>query len=158
MALKFYTARGNFLCKLSRFGGFLMPRQSVEARAAAFWRQSKVFLEPPDYLSDKAKSLWKNIVSCKPPGWFDEGSFPLLGMYCDLVTTAEELAIQRGAVPVLHREAARLGRRHLATVLAMTTLATKLRLTPQQSINRKSGMLNEPGWGPDDPLLGGRGS
>ena len=135
-----------------------MPRQSVEARAAAFWRQGRVLPDAPEYLSDKAKSLWKDIVSCKPPGWFDEGNLPLLGQYCDLITTAEALAAQRNALLVPHREAARLRRQHLATVLAMTTVAVKLRLSVQNTIDRKSRVLDEPGWGSDNPLLRGRGS
>src|SRR5688572_20736312 len=98
-----------------------MPRQSVEARAAEFWRKGRVMPDAPEYLSDKAKSLWKDIVSCKAAGWFDEGNYPLLAMFCDLAATAEELAAERAALPVLHREAARLGRRHLATVAAMVT-------------------------------------
>jgi hypothetical protein len=133
-----------------------MPRQSVEARAAEVWRKGRVLPDALKYLPDKAKSLWKDIVSCKAPGWFDEGNYPLLAALCDLVVTAEELAVQRAAVPVLHREAARLRRQHLATVAVVVTLAVKLRLTPQQSIHRRSGMLNEPGW-VDNPLLKGRG-
>jgi hypothetical protein len=133
-----------------------MPRQSVEARAAEFWRKGRVIPKAPEYLSDKAKSLWKDIVSCKPPGWFNEGNYPLLAMFCDLVVTAEELAVQRDAVPVMDREAARLERRWCKTVAVMLSLAVRLRLTPQQAIHRRSGMLDEPGWGPDDPLLRGR--
>jgi hypothetical protein len=136
-----------------------MPRQSVEARAAAFWRQGRVLPEPPEYLPDRARSLWASIVSCKPPDWFDEGNYPLLAMYCDLAATAEALTAQRDALPVLHREAARLRRQHLATVAAMCTLAVKLRLTPQQAIHRRSGLLSEPGSrGLGSPLLRGRGS
>jgi phage terminase small subunit len=132
-----------------------MPRQSVEARAAEFWRKGRTLPDAPEYLSDKAKSLWKVIVSCKPPGWFDEGNYPLLAMYCDLVAEAEELSAQRNSLPVMHREAARLRRAHLATVGVMTMLAVKLRLTPQQSIHRRAGMLNERG-SPRHPLLGGK--
>jgi hypothetical protein len=135
-----------------------MPRQSMEARAAEFWRKGRVMPKAPEYLSDKAKLLWKDVVSCKPSGWFDEGNLPLLGMFCDMVVIAEELAVQRDAVPVLHREAARLERRWIKAVLTMCTLAVKLRLTPQANIHRKSGMLSEPGWGPEDRLFRGRGS
>jgi hypothetical protein len=135
-----------------------MPRQSVEARAAEFWRKGRVIPKEPEYLSDKAKSLWKAIVSCKPPGWFDDGNLPLLAMFVDLAVTAEELSVQRDAVPVLHREAARLERRWHKTVATMAMLAVKLRLTPQQAIHRRSGMLDEPGWGPDDRLFRGRDS
>ena len=135
-----------------------MPRKSVEAIAAEIWRKGRVLPEPPEHLSDRAKSSWKAIVSCKPPDWFDEGNYPLLGQFCDLIATAEALAAQRNALPVLHREAARLRRQHLATVLAMTTVAVKLRLSVQNTIDRKSRVLDEPGWGSDNPLLRGRGS
>jgi hypothetical protein len=110
--------------------------------------------DAPEYLSDKAKSLWKDIVSCKPPDWFDEGNLPLLGQYCDLVTTAEKLSAQREALPVMHRETVRLRRQHLATVLAATTVAVKLRLTVQNTVDRKSGLLTEAGWGSDSLLRG----
>jgi hypothetical protein len=132
-----------------------MPRQSVEARAAAAWRAGKVMPEPPMYLSDEAKSLWVGIVSSKPADWFDAGSFPLLAMFCGMAVRAKELAIQRSAVPVLDREAARLERRWHKAVAVMLNLATKCRLTPQNRIDRRSGMLTEGGWG-GDPLLRGR--
>jgi hypothetical protein len=132
-----------------------MPRQSIEARAAAAWRKGRVLPDAPKHLSDKAKLLWVNIVSSKPPDWFDEGNYPLLAMYCDLATTAEELSAARSALPVQHREAARLRRAHLATATVMCTLAVKLRLSVQNTIDRRSGILNERG-SPRHPLLGGK--
>jgi hypothetical protein len=110
--------------------------------------------EHPKYLSSEAKSLWVDIVSSKPPDWFDAGSYPLLGMYVDLVVVAKELAIQRSAVPVLDREAARLESRWLKTVAVTLNLAVKLRLTPQAKIDRRSGMLNETGLSRSSLLAG----
>ena len=135
-----------------------MPRQSVEARAAAAWRTGRVTPEPPSYLSARGKSLWLDILASKPPDWFDAGSLPLLAMYVVAIEIAEDLAVRRSGLPSTPENdklAARLERRHQRAIVAMVQLATKCRLSVQAAVDRRSRMLDERG-SPPHPLLSGR--
>ena len=42
-------------------------------------------LEPPEWLSDSAKNVWRDVVSSKPSDWFGADSAPLLEAYCNTV-------------------------------------------------------------------------
>src|SRR5688572_7422434 len=121
-----------------------MPRQSVEARAAAAWRTGRVTPEPPSYLSARGKSLWLDVLASKPPDWFDAGSLPLLSMYVVAIEIAEDLVVRRSGLPSTpenDRLAARLERRHQRAIVAMVQLATKCRLSVQAAVDRRSRML-----------------
>jgi hypothetical protein len=134
-----------------------MPRKSVEAMAAAAWRQDRVLPEPTKYLPDKPKSLWLDVVSSKAPDMFDAGSYPLLAAFCTAAWIAEGLAERIAVLPVNDREAPRLERRWHKAVASMISLGTKCRLTVQGSVDRRSGMLTER-WSRDNSLLRGRDS
>jgi hypothetical protein len=136
-----------------------MPRMSAEDRAAVKWRAGRDLPTPPKYLPLAARHLWADIVSSKPAGWFDAGNLPLLAQYCSITAMARMLTIGRNALPddpQHDRQAARLERRILKTTATMCSLASRLRLTPQSTIDRHSRMLSERGT-PRNPLLGGRG-
>jgi hypothetical protein len=135
-----------------------MPRQSIEARAAAVWRAGAVMPEPPKYLSKRDKSLWVDIVSSRPPDWFDPSSRQLLAMYAVVVGMGIDLAAKIAASrskPEAERQVARLEARYLRVATTAALLMVRLRLTPQARIDRKSGMLSERG-SPLHPLLGGK--
>jgi phage terminase small subunit len=135
-----------------------MPRMSAEERAAAKWRAGENLPKPPKYLPLEARHLWVDIVSSKPAGWFDPGNLPLLAQYCSVTAMARMLTLERNALPIdpqHDRQAARLERRILKTTATMCSLASRLRLTPQSTIDRHSRMLSERGT-PRNPLLGGR--
>jgi phage terminase small subunit len=139
-----------------------MPRRSPEALAGIAWRtRNKLQVKPmpPGYLSREAKKLWVDIVSSRPPDYFDAGSLPLLEAYCEATVHSWDLMKRIGdlpGTPANDRESARLERRSHKYVATLLGLATKLRLTPQANIRRGSAMLREGGWGDVNPLLRGR--
>ena len=136
-----------------------MPRMSAEERAAAKWRAGKDLPKPPKYLPLEARHLWVDIVSSKPAGWFDAGNLPLLAQYCSVIAMTRVLIVELNALqddPQHDRQPARLERRILKATASMGALASRLRLTPQATINRHSRMLAEKGL-PENPLLRGRG-
>ena len=135
-----------------------MPRQSVEGKAGAAWRARsqpvKVVHEPPEHLSDDARRLWAKILASRPADWFEEGSLPLLAQYCDLVAEQAKLVQQRNElvrlkpVDIMDRTAivtarSRLGKSIIEHSAQCSSLALKLRLTVQNTIDRRSGVLDE---------------
>jgi phage terminase small subunit len=126
-----------------------MPRQSAEARGAAAFRAGAVPLEPPKHLSKEAAALWLAITACKPPDWFDPASAVLLEEFCEVSTHLRALYqhLARLREAGAWSEAAVTERRWLRVGARLTTLATKLRLTVQAGVDRKSRMLDERGSG-----------
>lgn len=136
-----------------------MPRISAEARSAAALRAGGKRQTAPDWLTDEAKGHWKRIVASKPIGWFDEGSLPLLAQYCETLVRARQLAEALRDVPTGEKGAQALEVRLMGINGSCLSLATKLRLSVQSSVDRKSRMLDESGPGEEvasDPLLGGK--
>lgn len=137
-----------------------MPRSSSEDQSGAVWRNGGVPPEPPPHLDKEAAAVWREIAASKPVDWFDAGAQVLLAEYCDAAVHA------RG----LNRELAKLRRKREWHELAdyerraarasarLVSLATKLRLSVQASVDRRSRKLDErgPGAAGGDPLLGGR--
>jgi hypothetical protein len=133
-----------------------MPRQSVEAKAGAKFRArpSNTLPEPPEHLSQEARKLWDRILASKPADWFEEGNLPILAQYCDLVAEQAKLVLQRNELEQLKpanlldrtevlRARLDVNRSVREHALASTTLAVKLRLTVQNTIDRKAGILTE---------------
>jgi hypothetical protein len=133
-----------------------MPRQSVEAKAGARFRArpKNALPQPPEHLSQKARKIWARVISTKPADWFDEGSLVLLAQFCDLAAEQAKLVLQRNELEQL-KPANLLDRTEVLKArldvnkairefaLASTTAATKLRLTVQNTIDRRSGILDE---------------
>lgn len=131
-----------------------MARQSQEAKSLAAFRAGDAPLAPPRYLSKPATALWRQIVTSRPPDWFDQGNSVLLEAFCTLSIQARGL---HGQLAKGTEVDAALLRRCLAIVKTLVNLAVRLRLTPQAGIDRRSRMLderNDPGAS-DDPLIGG---
>jgi hypothetical protein len=133
-----------------------MPRQSVEARAGAAWRSKheKPIPYSTKHLSPEARKLWGRILASKPADWFDEGNPPILAQYCDLVAEQADLVLRRNELystkPVdsversaLIRAKCEVNKTIREYALASTTLAVKLRLNVQNTIDRRSGVLDE---------------
>jgi hypothetical protein len=150
-----------------------MPRQSVESRSAAAWRTNllkcKSLQEPPEDLSDDARKLWAKVLASKSADWFDDGSLPILAQYCDLLAEHTKLVREPNAlnqlkpVDILDRTALsnariRINKLIIDHMQASATRAVKLRLSVQNTIDRKSGMLDEkqPEATAVNPLLAGR--
>lgn len=136
-----------------------MPRASAEGRAATAYRAGAKRPAPPAWLLPEAAATWRQIVGAKPLGWFDAGSLPLLAQYCATLVRARELAEQLVVVPPREKGAQALEVRLMGVNGSCATLATKLRLSVQSAVDRKSRMLDEAGEGEEaaaDPLLGGK--
>jgi phage terminase small subunit len=92
--------------------------------------------EPPEYLADDAKSIWRAITNTLPADWFSPGTLPLLEALCGLTISQRNTikALQR-----IERESNDFERDEWERVLKqlgeisgrISTLATRMRLTPQ---------------------------
>jgi hypothetical protein len=143
-----------------------VPRLSAEARRAASLSKSSGSVSPPRHLTKDGKRLWRDIVSAKPVDWWNPGALALLAQFCELSASQELLIIKLRSLneqefldPDEEDEAdvlsARLEKRIIRLSTTLATLATKLRLSVQAGVDRKSGKLNEPGSKGSSPLLGG---
>ena len=136
-----------------------MPRASAEGRAASAYRAGEKRPEPPAGLNAVAAAEWRRIVASKPLGWFDAGSLLLLETYCATFARLRDLLALLDETPPNEKGAAYLEQRIMGLNGSCATLATKLRLTVQGAVDRKSRMLDEKGPGEEaaaDPLLGGK--
>jgi hypothetical protein len=102
-------------------------------------------------LNRHAREFWERIIFSKSADWFNKGSFPILAQYCHICANQAELILQRNGlnvlkpVDVLERTALsnariRLNKSIIDHANAAGTLATKLRLTVQAIVDRKSGV------------------
>ena len=139
-----------------------MPRQSAESRAAAAFRAGAEPPRPPSGLSAAAKAVWVEIVASKPADFFDAGARPLLIAYCEAAVHVAYLArkLQWHRSRRYSPDAIDCEKRFVAVSGAMTTLSTKLRLSVQALVDRRSRGLLEQGAGSPtakkpDRLLGG---
>jgi hypothetical protein len=136
-----------------------MPRASAEARAGAALRVGGSRPAPPPQFPEAAAKLWREIVADKPLGWFDAGALPLLRLYCLTLARAEGVEALLLLTPPEDDAAADIEKRLIKLNGSCTTLATKLRLSVQAAVDRRSRMLDESGPGEEaasDPLLGGK--
>jgi hypothetical protein len=138
-----------------------MSRQSAESKADAMLRAGSAPPKPPKHLPKAAAAIWLEIAASKPADFFDVGAQPLLEQYCLLIVHARamnrrmERLVRCGKWDDLKPWEKR--RNQLNASLA--TLATKLRLSIQALVDRRSRGLLERGAQPGakpDPLLGGR--
>lgn len=138
-----------------------MPRISAEARSASALRAGAAPPEPPKHLSKEAAEVWRAVAASKPADWFDAGAQLLLEQLC-------ETAIHGRAVAKKLRDFRKSGawdeckpweKRLALMATTISTLCTKLRLSVQAVMDRRSGRVGERGQGkPDakpDTLLGG---
>jgi hypothetical protein len=136
-----------------------VPRQSAEARSAASFVAGGAPPRAPAHLSKAAKVLWAEIAASKPADWFDAGSGVLLGNYCEVAVQARGVAkrLERLRKATAWDEAKAWEKRLAMLTRTLSMLATKLRLSVQSSVDRKSRKLDERGQlsRKRDPLLGG---
>lgn len=136
-----------------------MPRASAEGRAASAYRAGAKRPSPPAGLASEPAAEWRSIVAAKPLGWFDAGSLPLLETYCVTLARLRELHALLAETPPGEKGAAFLEQRIMGLNGSCAMLATKLRLSVQAAVDRRSRMLDEAGEGEKaaaDPLLGGK--
>lgn len=136
-----------------------MTRMSAVGRAATAVRRGGKVPSPPPELNDEAAAIWKKVVADKPLGWFDAGSLPLLSVYCSTLARVHAVQALLDVTPPEDKGAYALEIRLMSLAGSCGGMAMKLRLSVQQTVERKSKMRKEKGPGEQaasDPLLGGR--
>jgi hypothetical protein len=133
-----------------------MPRRSPEAMmSAAYLRANYKPPKPPAGLGREAAALWRRITDDLPADrWDNAGALELLRQFCVTAIHGRRLEAARDAEPISSPEAARLDRRVIANSSLLATLGSKLRVTPQNIIDRHSVRLTPPGVFPHP--IGGR--
>lgn len=138
-----------------------MPRRSIEARLTAAFLPEKQPLPPPKGLQPaRARAIWAEITLSKPPDFFLTMDATLLTRLCVLSARAEGIEQLLARTPVESEEASRLERRLVAISAALTSLASKLRLTVASRVERHAAVRSSqarsspPPWHSD--LIGGR--
>ena len=132
-----------------------MPRLSAEARSADLHRVGGNPPPVPADLSAEAAVVWREVTQAKPADWFDGAALGLLRQFCRTMARAERVAteVEARAVADDEKETKVLERRLVALNGSCTTLATKLRISVQNRIDRKSGVIDEKGDADADPYL-----
>lgn len=138
-----------------------MPRLSAEAKlAAGFLPEREPLPVPKGMQPARARAIWTEIVTSKPPAYFLRTDEPLLRRFCTLCTRAEGLERLMAAAPIEAPEQPRLERRLVSISAALAGLSGKLRLNPQGRIERHATVRSSekgsrpPPWA--DELIGGR--
>lgn len=94
----------------------------------------------PDDLTDEQAEVWQKITNRMPADWFPAETWPLLGMYCRHVVAARRVAQlieQAEESPDLEVETLdRLYKMQEREGRAMSSLATKMRLTQQTTYDK----------------------
>ena len=101
-----------------------MPRRSAAGRAAFPIKAEHPRLQPPEFLDDLERELFREIIESCAPDHFVPSDVPLLVAYVQAVLLA------RGAIKEAATEKSALTIWDHATK-AQNTLATRLRLCPQ---------------------------
>ena len=108
-----------------------MPRKSAEDIAAARFRGNPTgqHPQPPATMPPPAAAIWRDIVEARPVDFFAPGSLHLLEQFCRLVI------VQRHNLDLVESDATDNDAltRVTKTSAALTTLATKLRLSIQSA-------------------------
>jgi hypothetical protein len=130
-----------------------MPRKSAAAIEAAWFLRENApppppHPEPPAILSGRAKGYWAEIVSSKPPEYFDAANRILLECLCFHLTIADaiwpEIAKLDPSNPKdlrRYRQLSVIASRQSATA---SHLMTKLRLLPTKYMALKESSKRQP--------------
>jgi hypothetical protein len=108
-----------------------MPRKSAAVLAIAPLAPPPPS-EPPAELTPRQSDIWRGIVGCREPRYFDGACRALLVQYCRHVATADVIAglVAQTDPSNLHRFN-RLRVMAARETAAMARLSAKLRLAPQ---------------------------
>jgi hypothetical protein len=135
-----------------------MPRKSPEDRSMNVFRLPKPPPEPPADLTPEGKTIWRETVRERPGDWFSPVSTRLLLILVQQLVACGDLQRLYDAQED-YRMAAVILKQLLSVSSNCANIASKLRLTPQALVDRRSGRITEsgPGDAEDDGLLGGGG-
>jgi phage terminase small subunit len=92
--------------------------------------------EPPKHLTPAEAAVWLATVDGMRADWFLGPSSPLLEAYCGAVVMARSLRAELRKLSVEDKQFGPLAAAHAREIKTMSSLATRLRLTPQS--NRQS--------------------
>lgn len=96
-------------------------------------------MDPPEYLSESQKQLWRDVVNTKPVDWFGADSAPLLVEYVRAVDMGNLLELQIAAAMAGDGTGMKdLLKMRDTEARRAVTLATKMRLTQQSRYTEKS--------------------
>jgi hypothetical protein len=134
-----------------------MPRKSPEARSAALFSILATPPKPPADLSPEGQDLWRATVRERPGDWWTPISAKLLHVLIQQLCMVDDMQ-RRYDLQDPSMRTGHLLKEILATSANCASISARLRLTPQQQIDRRSGRITEQGLGDaaDDSLLGGR--
>jgi uncharacterized protein (DUF1697 family) len=98
--------------------------------------------DAPDTLTQEQRAVWESVVDALPAEWFRPEAYEVLVQYCRHAVAARRVAklIQRmeGLEEVDLAEYDRLLKMQEREGRALSSLATRLRITPQSTINHKA--------------------
>jgi phage terminase small subunit len=101
---------------------------SLTVAAASPWAR----LSPPEWLTEDAKTLWRDVVETKPPEWFKADAAPLLEAYCKTVVEYRRASLALDSIqPADVADYKKLSDVTTSLAMRMGDLATKMRLTQQ---------------------------
>lgn len=131
-----------------------MPRISPEARGASIRNAGLTPPPPPKDLSPEARDIWVAVTRSKPADWWGgEAALRLLRRFCRLSVLAEQLHDRVDRIGLDNADAEAAIKQLLSISVTMGTLATKLRLSVQNGVERHSAHRFETGSGrPWEPL------
>jgi hypothetical protein len=103
----------------------------------------------PDELTDEQAAEWEAVVSRMPGGWLTREQHPLLIQYCRHIVSARRLAqliaLAEGAEgdwDLMEDRWLRLQRAQSAQTATLSSLATKMRLSPQSRYGPRAAAAN----------------
>jgi hypothetical protein len=94
-------------------------------------------LEPPKDLTEHGKEIWRGVVACFRPDWF-QGAEAILADYCQTAVTERQIAGVITECGVQDERWPELVRLHCNVTSSLANLGTKLRMTPQATRNKSS--------------------
>ena len=104
-------------------------------------------LQPPEELEVEARAVWMEVVNALPADWFRPEAIEVLVMYCRHAVTARRVAdlIKRLEAQDEFdvQEYDRLLKMQEREGRALSSLATRLRITPQATRDSKSKKPNQ---------------
>lgn len=104
--------------------------------------------KPPHDLTDEETEIWAAVVNCEPADWFKPSTVPLLAQYCRHVIHARrigELIEQATSDPELSiKDYDRLLKMQERESRAMSSLATKMRISQQATTNHRGNKNQNP--------------
>ena len=93
--------------------------------------------EPPEHLTAAQREIWRQFTGRMPSDWFQAESWPLLSQLCRHVTISEAIGAALGEIDLKSvtdeegfKRLEKLRRMHFQEGRAISTLMTKLRITP----------------------------